>query len=198
MSGWHYSYYVQWLGLGVPLAIAVLSNRFSRQNFISGERRKGNVDRLNDQLKFFYGPLLACVTCSKSAYDSMCAVHSPDGSKETFIRLKNTDPKSEQAVAYRLWMREVFMPLNERAAKLIAEHADLLEGDSFEPLLLQLVAHVGALRVMIKQWDQGNLSTVSTSIGYPDAIHSWANRAFGMLKRKQARYLGIVVPTSKL
>lgn len=48
-------------------------------------------------------------------------------------------------------MKTVLQPLNEKAAKIITEHADLLEGSSVEPLLLQLVAHVSAYRVILER-----------------------------------------------
>ena len=48
-------------------------------------------------------------------------------------------------------MTEVFQPLNDRAAEIITKNADLLEGSAMEPLLLQLVAHVFAYRVIIKR-----------------------------------------------
>lgn len=48
-------------------------------------------------------------------------------------------------------MKTVLQPLNEKASKIVTEHADLLEGSSVEPLLLQLVAHVSAYRVILER-----------------------------------------------
>jgi len=48
-------------------------------------------------------------------------------------------------------MMSVFQPLNERAAEIVTKNADLLEGAAMEPLLLQLVAHVSAYRVILKR-----------------------------------------------
>ena len=48
-------------------------------------------------------------------------------------------------------MTSVFQPLNERVAEIVTGNADLLEGAAMEPLLLQLVAHVSANRVIIKR-----------------------------------------------
>lgn len=211
MSGWHYSYYVQWLGLGVPLALAILSNRFQVWHDERLARLQGTMNRVSEQLQHFYGtspkrhgfsrrtttnnnaitgPLLACVTCSKSAFDAMCNVHSPDGSKAGFFLAKTQDPNSEQGKAYRMWTRQVFMPLNERVARLIVDRSDLIVGDKFEPLLLQLVAHVSAMRVMVKRWDEGDLTAI-TSIGYPDEIHDWIEQAFATLKATQAKFLAL-------
>jgi hypothetical protein len=35
------------------------------------EERKARIERVNQQLRDFYGPLLACVSATKSAYDAM-------------------------------------------------------------------------------------------------------------------------------
>ena len=38
---------------------------------LQAQQHLGRVERVNEQLKELYGPLLACVTASKSAYDAM-------------------------------------------------------------------------------------------------------------------------------
>ena len=71
------------------------------------------------------------------------------------------------------------MPLSEKAADLIIQHVDLLEGEGIEQQLLQvgqqpprhygaaddlarpphsqLVAHVSAYKVILKRWEDGHL-----------------------------------------
>ena len=46
-------------------------------------------------------------------------------------------------------MRDVLQPLNEKAAEIVVKHADMLQSNRMEPLLLQLVAHVSAYRVIL-------------------------------------------------
>lgn len=46
-------------------------------------------------------------------------------------------------------MREVLQPLNEKAAEIVVKHADMLQSNRMEPLLLRLVAHVSAYRVIL-------------------------------------------------
>ena len=46
-------------------------------------------------------------------------------------------------------MRKVLQPLNEKAAEIVVEHADMLQSNRMEPLLLRLVAHVSAYRVIL-------------------------------------------------
>lgn len=46
----------------------------------------------------------------------------------------------------------MLQPLNERAAVIITDNIDLIEGSAIEPLLLRLVAHVYANRVILERW----------------------------------------------
>jgi hypothetical protein len=64
-----------------------------------------------DQVKLLYGPLLACVTASKSAYDAMIRQHSPDGTHEGFARKCREEPGGAEAAAYRQWVGRVLQPL---------------------------------------------------------------------------------------
>ena len=52
----------------------------------------------------------------------------------------------------RQWMKTVLQPLNEKAKDIIVNHSDLLEAHSVEPLLLQLVAHVSAYKVILSRY----------------------------------------------
>ena len=49
-------------------------------------------------------------------------------------------------------MKAVLQPLNEKAAEIVVKHADLLQSSRMEPLLLQLVAHVCAYRVILQRY----------------------------------------------
>jgi len=143
-------------------------------------------------VKELYGPLLMCITSTKSAYDAMVRQIS-DGNAEVFEDAVKADPHSSQAVAYRDWVREVFMPLNQKAAEVLMERADLLETSVIEPLLQQLVAHVSVMRVILKQWEKGNL-TASSAVSYPDELHTLIQQQYLRVKRRQATLLGMTGP----
>ncbi len=53
------------------------------------------------QVRNLYGPLLACVTASKSAFDAMCRQHSPDGTPKTFIEAIRSNPGGREGQVYR-------------------------------------------------------------------------------------------------
>ena len=87
-------------------------------------------------------------------------------------------------------MRAVLQPLNEKAAEIIVNHVNLLESTHIDPLLLQLVAHVCAYRVILKRWEEGAVEEWS-AVSYPDKLPEYVEREFRMIKRRQAALLGI-------
>lgn len=46
-------------------------------------------------------------------------------------------------------MRIVLQPMNEKVTSVITGHIDLLDSPAVEPLLLQMVAHASAYRVIL-------------------------------------------------
>ena len=180
----------------MPVCLGITRPRAAAQ----AQQHLGRVERAGEQLKELYGPLLACVTASKSAYDAMVRqVGGPGTDGKSFRAAVRADENSPEAVAYRTWVEEVLLPLSDRAARLVVERADLLEGSSIEPLLLQLVAHVSAYKVILRQWREGSKGERS-AIPYPDEVHAWVQDHFHRLKQRQAKLLGIPVDsfTSKL
>ncbi|KAG2431525.1 hypothetical protein HXX76_009539 [Chlamydomonas incerta] len=162
---------------------------FAYFNAKSIEERKARIERVNKQLKNFYGPLLATITASRSAFRAMVRQHSPDGTKEAFQGAVFAAPDGPEARAYRVWMAEVLQPLNERAAKVVTEHIDLLDAPGLEPALLQLVAATSAYRVILQSWKNGDFAAYSV-IKYPDHLADSLTREFNKIKRRQAALLG--------
>mgnify|MGYP001253747610 CR=1 FL=1 len=185
-----------------PALLACLSYAATAVLTLRNEQHKSVVERVNTQLNALYGPLLACVTASKSSYDAMirqfenrhrAAADAPavgSLSAAEFRAAVRRRPSGPEATAYRAWVRAVLMPLSVKAANLVIERADLLEGDDIDPILLQLVAHVSAYRVILEQWDKGEVAEHS-AISFPEKIHQWVSEEFGKLKRRQAVLLGM-------
>mmetsp|Transcript_26668 Transcript_26668/g.58056 ORF Transcript_26668/g.58056 Transcript_26668/m.58056 type:complete len:194 (-) Transcript_26668:437-1018(-) len=174
----------------VPLILAACGYAYTTWHTQASDQRRAQIERVNEQVKELYGPLFMCITATKSAYDAMVRQHSTDGTLHTFEKSIKSNPHCSEACAYRSWVREVFMPLNLQAAKIIMTRADLLESSTIEPLLQQLVAHVSALKVIIKQWDDGDLAATSV-IPYPDDLLMMIHQQYMRIKKRQAALLGM-------
>ena len=183
--------------LAGTLLLAVLGYVTTALQTLRAQQHRARVDRVNEQLKSLYGPLLACVTASKSSYNAMlrqAGVESAEQMRDA-VRM---DPLGPAAHSYRRWVRTVLLPLSEQASQTFIRHADLLEGSQISPLLLQLVAHVSAYRVIERNWDEREAKGAEHAIGshfsaipYPDDLERWVSEGFDKLKRRQASLLGI-------
>ena len=65
------------------------------------EERRRQIDRVNEQLRELYGPLLACITATESAYAAMVASAAPNSTPETFRALIQSNINSHAARSYR-------------------------------------------------------------------------------------------------
>lgn len=177
------------------LVPAVGGYLFTFYNTLKADQRNHTIARINEQVRDFYGPLLACITASKSSYDAMIRQNSPDGSVESFVKAIKEHPEGREGVIYRDWMISVLQPLNEKAADTIINNLNLLESPAVgkvivPPSMLQFVAHVSSLRVVIEQWGKGNVAEWSV-VSYPNDLLDVISEDFRRITRKQQKLLGI-------
>jgi len=146
-------------------------------------------------LRSFYGPLYAIVSATKSAFSSFLVSHSPlhlsDSKGVQALRDEiHKDPTGRVAAEYRLWMKEILMPLNRHASELLISNADLFDAPYMPHFFLDLTAHVASSSILLKKWEQGDYSSHFSDVPYPFEIHYYVMMEFTRLKTMQARLLG--------
>ena len=156
-------------------------------------QRNDRLERINRQLSEFYGPLLALTRSSGQSWQAFRQRYRPPGS-ESFWK-SDPPPTREDAIAWRLWMTTVFMPVHQRMMELVLERADLIEEPEMPPALLDLCAHVSGYQAILKEWETGEISVAREDnisvVNFPgQELAEYAAAAFGRLKAEQARHLG--------
>jgi hypothetical protein len=150
-------------------------------------QRKDRLDRVNQQLSELYGPLLALASASGACWIAFRQRYRPSA-----LSFWDSDPTptTHEAAAWRIWMTEVFMPLNERIADVITQRAHLLDESDMPESLLTACAHVNAYRPVIKQWEAGDFSEHISGINFPslEVLH-FASEGFRKCKAEQAQLL---------
>jgi hypothetical protein len=150
-------------------------------------RRKDRLERIDRQLGNLYGPLYALVRTGDAAWKEFRARYRPGQS----YWHSEPPPTPEEAEAWRLWMLEVFMPLNLRIEELIVGNADLLDEDDMPQCFLDLCAHVAAYKVIVQRWEKQDYSEPVGPIKFPGrALLGYVERRFRQLKKAQVRLLG--------
>ena len=151
-------------------------------------QRKDRLDRVNQQLSDFYGPLFALASSGNSAWRAFRGRYRPES--RSFWG-DEPPPTPEEEAAWRLWMTEVFMPLNLRVVDLITRHADLLDESQMPQVLLDACAHVAAYQAILKRWELGDFSEHVSVINYPGLeLQRFAAAGFAKLKTEQIELLG--------
>jgi hypothetical protein len=100
-------------------------------------QRNDRLERINQQLIEFYGPLLACTQSSEESWHAFRKRHRPGTG--SFWR-SDPPPTREDVLVWRLWITTVFMPVNERITQLVFERADLIVEPEMPRCLLAVCA----------------------------------------------------------
>jgi hypothetical protein len=161
------------------------------------EQRNDRLERINRQLNEFYGPLLALTRSSGESWQAFRKRYRPGGG--SFWK-SDPPPTKEDAVAWRLWMTTVFMPLHQRMVELVLENAALIEEPDMPPCLLAMCAHVAGYQAVLKEWETGEISVAREDnisiVNFPgEELADYAAAAFSRLKAEQARLLGSTTMT---
>jgi hypothetical protein len=178
------------LTLSVTILLAALGYVATYTYNLRLARRKDRLDRVSRQLSDLYGPLRALSESGIWIWDSFRAQHR----RSVRSYWDPDDPPSEaEAEAWRLWMTEVFMPLNRQMVDVIVRKADLLEESDMPKVLLAVCAHVAAYEPVLKQWEQRDFSEHTSVIAFPspDLVY-YARESFRRLKSEQNLLLGQV------
>lgn len=154
-------------------------------------RRKDHLDRVSTQLSDLYGPLLALSRAGVGSWSAFMSRYRP-GARWFWDDEQVPAPTEEQVELYRLWMRHVFLPLDNRMVDVVTSKADLLHESYVPECLLQLLAHVASWQAVLQQWDEGDFSENRPIIRYPGGdIDKYAEANFRRLKAEQNRLLGV-------
>jgi hypothetical protein len=176
------------LTIAVTVLLALLGYAATYGNNLRLAQRKDRLDRINKQLSDFYGPLLALVSSGDSCWQAFRTRYRPG---TQFFWDVDPPPTEEEAAAWRLWMVEVFMPLNAAMADVITQHADLLDEPDMPPALLEACAHVKAYRPVLKRWETGDFSEHTSVTNFPSSdVRRFASEGFARLKTEQRELLG--------
>ena len=162
--------------IAVPALVAVAGFIAAYLNNLRLARRNDRLSRVNKQLSELYGPLLALEAASSRSFDAFRSQNRPDVGSYWH---SDNPPTRKEADAWRLWMTEVFMPLNIRMEELIITKADLLESSDMPVCLLELVAHVESYKAVQAQWNLGDFSENTAPLEFPGAaLHEYAVATF--------------------
>jgi hypothetical protein len=169
------------------------------------DRLRAQLELISDQLRNFYGPMLASAEATGQAYQVFLRRYASD-EKRTFWD-NEVRPSAEAIGAWYQWVQTVFMPANEMMVRLISTRSDLLIVDrrhsqssqiSVMPdCLVDLCAHVLSLRAELASWTHDFESVQAPVVPYfpREELMRYLRSSFNHLKQEQAKLLRATTST---
>ena len=143
-------------------------------------RRQDKLALVNRRLNEFYGPLYVASQAGNIAYRSLLEKQGKAQSEPI------TDEDLQEWV---LWMRTIFMPLNDVREKIIIEKAYLVVEEQMPQCLLDFVTHVVGYKAVVRKWAEGDYAERRSTIGWPPEFDVYVQRSYQALKAEQTRLL---------
>jgi hypothetical protein len=176
------------IAASAAICVAVLGALLSFVSTRRLQRRQARLERLNAQLRDFYGPLYAIFQANHIAHLRFVDTLRP-GSSTLFapdVRPLN----DEELRLWRLWAESAHRHRSTPAYEVIISKAQLLIEDEMPECLLEFCAHKAGYDVLIERWKQGDYREHLSVVRHPgDELHDYLQQSFTRLKREQAREL---------
>ncbi len=143
-------------------------------------RRADRLRLVNQRLNEFYGPLYVATVAGNIAYKSLLSKQG----KAQCHPIRDEDLKD-----WVLWMKTIFMPLNDVREKIIIKNAHLIVEEQMPQCLLDFVTHVVGYKALLTRWAEGDYSERRSTIGWPPEFDTYVERSYKALKAEQTRLL---------
>ncbi len=143
-------------------------------------RRADLLRMVNERLNEFYGPLYVASQAGNIAYRSLL---QKQGKTQSFPILDS------ELAEWVLWMKTIFMPLNDIREKIIIEKAHLIVEEQMPRCLLDFVTHVVGYKAVLAKWAEGDYTERRSTIGWPPEFDIYVERSYQALKAEQTRLM---------
>lgn len=151
--------------------------------FLSNRMMARHADRLrlvNQRLNEFYGPLYVATVAGNIAYKALLAKQG---------KAQCHPIRDEDLAEWLLWMKSIFMPLNDVREKIIIENAHLIVEEEMPQCLLDFVTHVVGYKALLLKWAEGDYTERRSMIGWPPEFDVYVEQSYRALKAQQTRLL---------
>lgn len=143
-------------------------------------RRRDKLELVNKRLNELYGPLYVASEAGNIAYRSLLQKQGKTQS----------DPITDEDLKdWVLWIRTIFIPLNEIREKIIIEKAHLIVEEKMPQCLLDFVTHVVGYKAVLRKWAEGDYSERRSTIGWPPEFDVYVRNSYAALKAEQTRLM---------
>lgn len=164
--------------LTVIVAFAGYAITFASAHMLA--RRRDKLKLVNKRLNEFYGPLYVASEAGNIAYRTLL---------NRLGKSQSNPIHDSELKDWELWMRTIFIPLNDAREKIIIEKAHLIVEEKMPQCLLDFVTHVVGYKAVLAKWAEGDYSERRSTIGWPPEFDAYVRKSYADLKSQQMRLL---------
>ena len=172
------------------IAIALSGYLYTWNQNRSDTQYTAQLDRVNKQLKEFYGPLYTLTEADNLSFQYFVNQTRPDVKMAYWS--PDSPPNEEQQQAWRRWFLEVTIPGYLKMEEIIINHSDLLIEDDIPQQILELTAHIAGYKPVAANWKAGDYSRNWSFFNFPQDVRVYLRDSYRRLKLRQKYLLGIL------
>jgi hypothetical protein len=158
------------------------------------DRLRAQLDFVNAQLRYFYGPLLALAEASQRSWKIFKSRHTPEAARHFWDSAY--PPPPEARAAWLHWVTTILIPTNDRMTKVITERADLLIEPGMPQCLTDVYAHLLTIKAALASWNVESDSFPEVPYYPRQNLLDYLEDSFSVLKREQVRLLKAIAGTN--
>lgn len=168
------------------ISLALIGYFMTYWNNLRISKRQSKLDLINKRISEFYGPLYVSTQASKRSFDAMKRQMGLDPGR----LLKSGSVDKKLLEKWRIWLENVFMPINDEIENLIVNHAYLILEEEMPECMLDFITHISAYRAGLGGWKKGDPIEIDSIIDYPKELDKYAANSYHILKEEQLRLIG--------
>jgi hypothetical protein len=178
----------------VTILIAVSGYVYSHYSQLANDQREAKLRRVNDQLRYLYGPLYSF---SKVTYRTWVEFKKFNRPNISNYWDDEAPPNAAEQQANRFYMIEVIGPYHVRFEAALHEYSDLIIEKEMPKVLLDLAANIADSKALYAAWNRSDYSRHIPFNAYPVELDSYAREKYLELKSRQLMLIGVNNSASK-
>lgn len=186
---------IEILSITITILLAIIGYLATYWNSLLIARRNDQLELINKRLGDFYGPLYIATQSSNRAYKAFLSKLRRN--PESRLVDRHRAPTEAELLEWRLWVENVFMPINEHIEDLILNNAYLIQEKEMPECLLQFIVHVSAYKAITEKWRNGDFRDIDSIIDFPKELEVYATDSYKQLKARQIELLGKMKVTDR-
>jgi hypothetical protein len=175
------------VGASITLLIGLAGFIITYLNNVRIERKKAEIKFVSDQIERLYGPLFSLTKASEAAWNSFVS----RGTNLVLDAKLSPITIEDNLNDWRIWVNEVFMPINNKIETAIVTNCHLIEVSEMPKPFIDFLTHVEVYKAVVKKWETDQSQEYHAYIDYPINFQTHIYKEYARLKSKHSKLIGI-------